>query len=144
MKHNRICAYCGRSYYVCSSCISAGSYKNSYCSQECFRRSVMNNGSFQPIIVEGEEMKTLLRGKLAGTDIFVDIIGYDLELGKFDCHDGVTRTPDDFRYFVIPCDEMKTINKYVSELNEKKAKTSSRSPVTKKTETERPKHEIKP
>lgn len=89
-------------------------------------------------------MKTLLRGKLAGTDIFVDIIGYDLELGKFDCHDGVTRTPDDFRYFVIPCDEMKTINKYVSELNEKKARTSSRAPITKKTETERPKHEIKP
>ena len=89
-------------------------------------------------------MKTLLWGKLAGTDIFVDIIGYDLELGKFDCHDGVTRTPDDFRYFVIPCDEMKTINKYVSELNEKNAKTSSRASTQKKTETERPKHEIKP
>lgn len=104
----------------------------------------MENGSFQAIIVEGEKMKTLLRGKLAGTDTFVDIIGYDLELGKFDCHDGVTRTPDDFRYFVIPCDEMKNINKYVSELNEKKNKISSRTSVQKKTTEEKPKHEIKP
>lgn len=88
-------------------------------------------------------MKTLLRGKLAGTDIFVDIVGYDLELGKFDCHDGVTRTPDDFRYFVIPCDEMKNINTYVSELNEKKTKVSSRISAQKKEETEKPKHEIK-
>lgn len=136
MKHNRICAYCGRSYYVCLSCTSAGSYKNSFCSEDCFRRSVMSNGSFQPVIVEGEEMKTLLRGKLAGTDIFVDIVGYDLELGKFDCHDGVTRTPDDFRYFVIPCNEMKTINAYVSELNEKK--TKAKTTTRKKVETEKP------
>ena len=60
MKHNRICAYCGRSYYVCLSCVSVGSYKNSYCSEDCFRRSVMDNKGFQPIIIEGEEMKTLL------------------------------------------------------------------------------------
>ena len=79
-------------------------------------------------------MKTLLRGKLAGTEIFVDIIGYDLELGKFDCHDGVTRTPDDFRYFVIPCNEMKNINAYVSELNEKKSKTSARKKAETKPE----------
>lgn len=81
-------------------------------------------------------MKTLLRGKLAGTDIFVDIVGYDLELGKFDCHDGVTRTPDDFRYFVIPCNEMKAINAYVSELNEKK--TKAKTTARKKVETEKP------
>ena len=46
-------------------------------------------------------MKTLLRGKLAGTDIFVDINGNDIELGKFDCHDCDTPTPDDFRNFNI-------------------------------------------
>ena len=34
MKHNRICAYCGRSYYVCMSCVSVGSYKNSYFSDD--------------------------------------------------------------------------------------------------------------
>ena len=39
---------------------------------------------------------------------------------------------------------MKTINKYVSELNEKKVKASGRTSTTKKVETERPKHEIKP
>lgn len=88
-------------------------------------------------------MKTLLRGKLANSDIFVDIIGYDLELGKFDCHDGVTRIPDDFRYFVVPCNEMKEINKYVSELNETKSKTSNRTSTQKKTGTENSKHEIK-
>lgn len=143
MKHNRICAYCGRSYYVCLACVSVGSYKNSYCSEDCFRKSIMNNGNLQPVIIEGEKIKTLLRGKLANSDIFVDIIGYDLELGKFDCHDGVTRTPDDFRYFVVPCNEMKEINKYVSELNEMKSKTSNRTSTQKKTGTENSKHEIK-
>lgn len=81
-------------------------------------------------------MKTLLRGKLAGTDIFVDIVGYDLELGKFDCHDGVTRVPDDFRYFVISSEEMKNINSYVSELNEKKSKSAPRSSRKKTSNTE--------
>ena len=75
-------------------------------------------------------MKVLLRGKLFEEDRIVDIVGYDLELGKFDCHDGVTRTPDDFRYFIIPTNEMKNINAYVSELNEKKSKTTTRKKTT--------------
>ena len=80
-------------------------------------------------------MKVLLRGKLFEEDRIVDIVGYDLELGKFDCHDGVTRTPKDFRYFIIPTKEMENIGKYVSELNEKRAKTPAKTSARKKAET---------
>lgn len=82
---------------------------------------------YQTIVIEGKNMEILLRGKLNNDNRdIVDIVGYDLELGKFDCHDGQTRVPDDFIYFIIPKDEMKEINKYISKLNEAKSKTAKK------------------
>ena len=36
----------------------------------------------------------------------IDIVGYDLEQGKFDCSNGETRTFDDVAYFIVPVKEM--------------------------------------
>ena len=36
----------------------------------------------------------------------IDIVGYDLEQGKFDCYNGETKTFDDFAYFIVPVKEM--------------------------------------
>ena len=36
----------------------------------------------------------------------IDIVGYDLEQGKFDCSNGETKTFDDFAYFIVPVKEM--------------------------------------
>ena len=41
----------------------------------------------------------------------ITINGYDLELGKFDCTDGLTRSFEDFSYFIIPSAEFKMISK---------------------------------
>ena len=40
----------------------------------------------------------------------ITINGYDLELGKFDCTDGLTRSFEDFSYFIIPSAEFKMIS----------------------------------
>ena len=50
-------------------------------------------------------MRTLLRAGLKNKDT-IDITGYDLELGKFDCSDNKTRAYEDFSYFIVPVGEM--------------------------------------
>lgn len=62
---------------------------------------------------------TLIRGGLISGRT-VDIHGYDLELGRFDCSDGVTRQFNDFEYFILPKSEMKEIADKISKLNENK------------------------
>lgn len=64
-------------------------------------------------------MKPVLRAGLTNKDT-IDIIGYDLDLGKFDCSDGKTRVYEDFSYFIVPKNEMIEI---VSFFNEKIKKT---------------------
>ena len=48
----------------------------------------------------------------------VDIIGYDLELGKFDCSDNTTKTFDYFEKFIISKDELKNISLRLNNLIE--------------------------
>lgn len=62
-------------------------------------------------------MASVLRGAFLN-DKTIDITGYDLELDKFDCSDGFTRSTKDFKYFVIPADEMKEISNKMHRLIE--------------------------
>ena len=39
----------------------------------------------------------------------VNISGYDLQLNRFDCDDGVTRTVDDFSEFTLSEEEMRSV-----------------------------------
>ena len=48
----------------------------------------------------------------------ITIYGYDLELGKFDCVDGVTRSFEDFAYFIIPSEEFQAIGKRLNKANQ--------------------------
>lgn len=68
----------------------------------------------QEIHKDEEVAMILLRAGLTnGTTI--DITGYDLELGKFDCTDGKTHVYEDFDYFIVPREEMKSIVAYFDE-----------------------------
>lgn len=107
-KYNHKCCYCGKEYYACASCIGIYSYKNVCCSVECFRKAFTEQKTVaQPTIIDkGEtEMQGIL---LNGTPI--DIIGFDLENGKFDCADALTRTNFDFKNFIISYEELKAIS----------------------------------
>lgn len=53
----------------------------------------------------------------------ITITGYDLELNKFDCSDGVTRGAEDFSYFILSPKEMKSIEERLNELIEHSEKT---------------------
>lgn len=55
----------------------------------------------------------------------ITITGYDLELGKFDCTDGLTRGFDEFSYFIIPSEEFKSIGERLNEKIEKPVKPAS-------------------
>ena len=39
-KANRVCAHCGKEYYVCYSCVKINSYKRLYCSAQCYKESL--------------------------------------------------------------------------------------------------------
>lgn len=64
---------------------------------------------------------TLIRGGLISGRT-VDVHGYDLELGRFDCSDGITRQFNDFEYFILPKEEMKEISEKITRLTEEKTK----------------------
>lgn len=76
----------------------------------------------------------LIRGGLISGRT-VDIHGYDLELGKFDCSDGITRQFNDFEYFILPKDEMKEIADKVSKLNENKVRSIRNQSKTRRNNT---------
>ena len=122
MKNNRTCAYCGKPYYVCLSCISKHSYHNSFCSNDCYKRSLMTDGDFSPIVIDDTSTDVLMRGRLHDFG-YVDIIGYSLELGKFDCSDGITRELDDFDLVQISRNEMKEICEKFEKMNENQKRT---------------------
>ena len=107
---NRKCAYCGEEYYCCKSCISNKSWKNICCSVKCFRKLSEKKDFIEPIKKEIIDMgSSCLYGYTKDKKI-IDIIGYDLELGKFDCADNITRTFDEFEKFIISKDELKNIS----------------------------------
>ena len=85
--NNRKCQNCGNEYYVCRSCISINSWKNVCCTQQCFRNLMANSDTeIKPIIIESgvNNMNVVLRAGLVGGKT-IDIVGYDVVLGKFDC-----------------------------------------------------------
>ena len=108
-KYNRKCFYCGDEYYCCSSCVSINSWKNVYCSIDCFLKSQEKNNiqDIKPIIVDkGGKNMGVLKAALKKNGRTIDIIGYDLDLGKFDCSDGSTKILEDFDYFIVSASEM--------------------------------------
>ena len=113
---------CGDKYYVCNQCTNINSWKNICCSRECYKQAMSSGNIYFPHkINEGGESVALIRGGLISGRT-VDIIGYDLEMGKFDCSDNITRQYSDFDYFILPKDEMKEISEKIARLNEERPK----------------------
>ena len=115
-----------------AKCIKINSWKNFCCSRECYRQMIAKQRETSPIIVQGSEnMQTILRAGLK-TGLTISITGYDLELGRFDCSDGTTRSFDDFEYFILPVNELKDISTRLAE----KIETSKKNRKNVITETE--------
>lgn len=107
---NRECNYCGQKYYVCLACQRRGSWKTVCCSRKCWRLLMAQKDTkveevVPNVISEGE---TNVTGKLKNRKK-VSIVGYDLQLGRFDCDDGETRVTDDFKEFTLSNEEMHDI-----------------------------------
>lgn len=123
-KANRKCRVCGREYYVCCSCISIHSWKHLACSPECYRKLMTQDEiSAEPLVIqhtEQEENRVLLRVKTKNKKTR-NIIGYDIELGRFDCDDKTTLVFDDIDEFIIPTDEMRKISEIINECVNSKA-----------------------
>ena len=117
-KANRRCRVCGREYYVCCACVSIHSWKHLACSPECYRKLMTDTiEKVEPTIIpqtEEEEQRVLLKVKTKNKKIR-NIIGYDIELGKFDCDDKTTLVYDDIDEFVIPAEEMRKISEMFSD-----------------------------
>lgn len=128
MTYNRICNNCGTKYYACSNCIKKNSWKNFCCSRECYRAMIAKREENSPIELEGGNGMTVLRAGLT-SGLTISITGYDLELGKFDCTDGKTRTIDEFDYFIVPVDEMKNLSERLYDKVEKPKKINKKNEV---------------
>lgn len=119
IRANRKCAYCGEEYYCCKSCISNKSWKNICCSVKCFRKLSEKKDFIEPIKKEIIDMDSSCLYGYTKDKKIIDIIGYDLELGKFDCADNTTRTFDEFEKFIISKDELKNISIRLNNLIER-------------------------
>ena len=119
IRANRKCAYCGEEYYCCKSCISNKSWKNICCSVKCFRKLSEKKDFIEPIKKEIVDMDSFCLYGYTKDKKIIDIIGYDLELGKFDCADNITRTFDEFEKFIISKDELKNISIRLNNLIER-------------------------
>ena len=108
---NRKCNFCGKEYYVCKSCERQNSWKNICCSRLCYRNLLQQeNASFVPQKMSlGVNTMKIRAGLTNGNTITIN--GYDLELGKFDCTESLTRSFEDFSYFIVPSAEFKMISK---------------------------------
>lgn len=116
-KANRRCSVCGKEYYVCFSCVSKRSWKHLACSPECYRK-LMKKNNVQPQIIDQEskeEKKVLLKVKTKGKKLR-NIIGYDIESGRFDCDDNETTLAfSDIEEFLVPREEMENIFKIIND-----------------------------
>ena len=119
IRANRKCAYCGEEYYCCKSCISNKSWKNICCSIKCFRKLSEKKDFIEPIKKEIVDIDSSCLYGYTKDKKIIDITGYDLELGKFDCADNITRTFDEFEKFIISKDELKNISIRLNNLIEK-------------------------
>lgn len=119
IRANRKCAYCGEEYYCCRSCISNKSWKNICCSVKCFRKLSEKKDFIEPIKKEIVDMDSFCLYGYTKDKKIIDITGYDLELGNFDCADNITRTFDEFEKFIISKDELKNISIRLNNLIEK-------------------------
>lgn len=119
IRANRKCAYCGEEYYCCKSCISNKSWKNICCSVKCFRKLSEKKDFIEPIKKEIVDIDSSCLYGYTKDKKIIDITGYDLELGKFDCADNITRTFDEFEKFIISKDELKNISIRLNNLIEK-------------------------
>lgn len=91
---------------------------------DCYKKLIIEAPQLikQYIDIEKREtMAVILRAGLIGGHT-IDIVGYDLELGKFDCSDGYTRTFKDFEYFILPTKELQSIGQRLQTLNEARPK----------------------
>lgn len=122
IRANRKCAYCGEEYYCCKSCISNKSWKNICCSVKCFRKLSEKKDFIEPIKKEIVDMDSFCLYGYTKDKKIIDITGYDLELGKFDCADNITRTFDEFEKFIISKDELKNISIRLNNLIERDAR----------------------
>ena len=131
---NRKCNFCGKEYYVCRTCERQNSWKNICCSRQCYRKLLAQNTSISLMPQKmnlGVKDMNIRAGLTNGNTITIH--GYDLELGKFDCVDGVTRSFEDFAYFIIPSEEFQAIGK---RLNDKiETQVVKKKNVTTKQET---------
>lgn len=64
------------------------------------------HNNVEPQVID--EGNTGMQAKLKDGNI-INISGYDLQLGKFDCDDGITRTTSDFEQFLLSESEMQSI-----------------------------------
>lgn len=122
---NRKCNYCGNEYYICRACISINSWKNVCCSRECFINMQSLDG-VRPIILENGDKnmtKTILRAELKDGKTY-DIIGYDVDLGRFDCDGGRTLTYDEVKFFYITPEVLKDMVGTVKVQTETKTKAN--------------------
>lgn len=109
---NRKCNNCGKEYYVCYSCQKINSWKNVCCSRQCFREYIKKqNEKIVPQKIEKGKVDYMY-GKLKETKKRVKIIGYDIELNKYDGADGKTYCLDDFIEVIISIEEFKKIINY--------------------------------
>lgn len=124
---NRKCNYCGNEYYICRACIGIHSWKNVCCSRECFINMQSLDG-VNPIVIENGDnnmSKTILRAELKDGKTY-DIIGYDVDLGRFDCDGGRTLTYDDVKFFYITPEVLKDIVGTVKVQTETKTKANTK------------------
>ncbi len=79
---------------------------------------------------EATMKEVLLRGKIHGGQT-VDIVGYDLDLGRFDCTNGKTYLFNDFECLYMTGDNLEDIIKTVKHQTETRVKALNKS-TTKK------------
>lgn len=105
---NRKCNNCGKEYYVCYSCQKMNSWKNVCCSRQCYRQYIKKMENEKPIEISKGNVDGMF-GIL--NDKKIKIIGYDLELNKYDGEDGKTYKLDDFDKIEISVEEFKKVIK---------------------------------
>ena len=116
-KANRKCLHCGTPYYACSACIDIRSWKNICCSVECYRAFMGKswNGYIEDVFAEPIEQDM---GEI--TDMYIvlnnqeklEVVGYDIPLGRIDAIDGKTYTKNDIDHLQISLEELQEVAKY--------------------------------
>lgn len=152
-KSNRKCNYCGSPYYVCKACVGNQSWKNVACTPECFKKLFSTNNN--DIAEDSTNSKVTKLNKVAPiVDVIggveeltiikengnrYPVVGYDIDLMKFDVASGETFGEEDIAQIELSCEELADIKNSIkskilkdAEMAKKAVSTKSR---TKKSET---------